>query len=350
MRIGHGFPLGILCFAATTLAFASTGGETAARAPWLTEEPYEIRQDDSGLKPVVRVADRIEAQLAKLAGGGADVGFGRDETRFGSGESGQPIPAMLVSAITPVRGEFAVIPLDQFKKASGTVRVCWFELVWPTPGAFRSAAGMGWALRRAPTRDCRALQPDKTNWEQASAAVQRTVTLRRGNASIVSLLNDSEATNPVDLRAALWLALRPGEKLIRITPVPSLYKQQAFAWTSTGRTLLAMPERDGPFDVCVIEAPRWAELMKRNSLVGLELERTCYPLFQEVGVARSQRLDAEFRKHPPTTSPVPTPAFAASIGRFSARTAAPDRRTPSFRLRCRWDRGKTSSLVHRVRP
>lgn len=272
------------------LAFSTGCNAADPPAPRLTTEKYEVRPNESVLVSAGRVADRIERMLARQLGGNEAIAFRRDQI----GDRGD---RLLVAAVTPLRGVFAIIPLDLIVAEKGTVSVCQFELVWPKPNAERSSAGLLWATRQWPDANCRSLQPDDNIWEQHSAGIRRQVAVRRDNATIVSLADSVHPNFPADLRAAMQEALRPDERLDRVAPLPSMHDMRAFGWTSNGRTLLAIPARYSP-DVCVVEASPWADVVKKGSLIAFELERTCQPLFDEVNEARSRRFEKMIEKQP----------------------------------------------------
>ena len=283
------------CFGAALLF--STGCNAAdPPAPRLIAEKYEVRSNESALVSAGHVADQIERMFAIQLGGSEVIGFQRDQI----GAQGD---RLLVAAVTPFRGIFAIIPIDLIANGSGTVSVCQFELVWPDPSAERSSAGLQWATRQWPDDKCQSLQRDDSSWEQLSAGIQRKVALRRGAAAIVSLPDSVDLNFPPDLRAALQATLRPGERLDRVAPLPSMLDMRAFGWTSNGRTLLAIPDRNSS-DVCVVEASPWADVVKRGSLTALKLERTCQPMFDEVSEARRKRLEKMIEKQPIQITPV----------------------------------------------
>ena len=275
----------------------STGCNAAdPSAPRLISEKYEVRPNESVLASAGRVADKIERMFAVQLGGSEAIAFGRDQIGF-KGDR------LLVAAVTPFRGVFAIIPLDLIANESGTVSVCQFELIWPAPNAERSSAGLLWTIRQWPDDKCQSLQRGDRSWEYLSAGIQRKVAVRRGGAAIVSLADSVEIDFPPDLRAAMQKALRTGERLDRVAPLPSMQDMRAFGWTSKGRALLAIPARYYS-DVCVVEAPPWANVVKRGSLITLELEETCRPLFDEVSEARIMRFEKMIKKQPIQSTPL----------------------------------------------
>lgn len=280
----------------TALVF-STGCKAAdPPAPRFLTEKYEVRQNESVLVSAGRVADQIERMFALRLGDGEAIAFQRDQI----GVQGD---RLLVAAVTPFRGVFAIIPLDRITDGSGKVPICQFELVWSDPNAERSSAGLLWATRQWPDDKCKSFKRDDTNWEQLSAGIQRTVALRRGGVAIVSLADSLQIDFPPDLRAAMQAALRPGERLVRIAPLPSMHDMRAFGWTSNSRTLLAIPDHNSS-DVCVVEASPWADVVKRGSSIALKLERTCQPMLDEVNKARRERFEKMIKKQPIQITPL----------------------------------------------
>ena len=158
-------------------------------------------------------------------------------------------------------------------------------------------------MRSFPDPDCRTVEHGPTDWERKSAAVRRTVTARRARTTIVSAEDNADLGFPSDLRAAMQTALRPGEHMERIAPLPRVYEPRAVGWTSSGRVLLAIPG-DGFFDVCVVEATGWIELVIPHSPVVQELVRSCYPLFSDVREARMKRMEKSLQQHPITIKQV----------------------------------------------
>lgn len=261
----------------------------------LVAEEYEVRPNESVLASASRVADKIERTFAVELGASEPIAFQRDQI----GVQGN---RLLVAAVTPIRGIFAIIPLNLIANGSGTVPVCYFGLVWPKPNAERSSAGLLWATRQWPDDKCRSFKRDDSSWELLSAGVQRQVAVRRGRAAIVSLADSAEPNFPQDLRAAMQTALRRGERLDRVAPLPSMLDMRAYGWTSNGRTLLAIPAKYYS-DVCVVEASPWTDVVKKGSLVAMELERICQPLFDEIEEARSERVRKLIKQQPIQNAP-----------------------------------------------
>ena len=162
---------------------------------------------------------------------------------------------------------------------------------------------MPWVLRSFPDPECSINEQGPTDWEHRSAAVRRTVTAQRAGTTIVSVEDSANLGFPSDLRAAMQTALRPGESLERVAPLPRVYDPRAVGWTSSGRVLLAIPS-DGFFDVCVVEATGWSDVAIPHSPVAQELVRSCYPLSAEVKAARMKRLEKSLKQHPITMKPV----------------------------------------------
>lgn len=273
-------------------ALAVTSGCKAAdpSAPFVKQEKIDVRANESVLATASRMAERLEPQLSKEVGGSEAVVFARDQI----GMDGE---GLLVGAISLARGAFAIIPLNRIQRGIQKIPVCRFRYDWPSADAPRSAAGLTWALRQMPSEECRTLPSDDLRWEKASSFVQRQIALKRGSAAIVTVAENAKAdfpTNfrtvnfPPDLRAAMRAVLSPGERLVRIAPLPSMVEMRAFGWTSKGRTLLALPDRNTS-NVCVVEAPLWADFAKRRSEVVQMLDQSCQPLFAEINEAKSKR-------------------------------------------------------------
>lgn len=281
---------------AALMVLSLAGCEASAQPPRLTSEKLEILAGESPLQAAGRLARQLQPQLAKQVNESETIAFGVDQI----GPNGD---RLMVAALTPERGAFAIISLDESPRADGNVPVCWFELVWPEADAERSAAGMPWAMRSFPDPGCRTVDHGPTDWERKSAAVRRTVTAQRARTTIVSADENSDLGFPSDLRAAMQTALRPGERIERIAPLPRVYDPRAVGWTSSGRVLLAIPG-DGFFDVCVVESTGWTDLAIARSPVAQELVRSCYPLFAEVNEARMKRMEKSLQQHPIKIKPV----------------------------------------------
>ena len=282
--------------AAALLLSGTACAASPQQAPQLTNEKFEVRAGESPLQVAVRLAEQLRPQLAKEVSGSGTIAFGHDQIGL-QGER------LIVAAVSPTRGAFALIPLDGLQSASSTVPVCRFELAWPDARAELSAGGLQWALRSLPDTECRTVELGSADWERKSAAVARTVTAQRAGTTIVSVQDKVELPFPPDLRAALQTALRPGERLERVAPLPRFYDPRAVGWTSSGRVLLAVPD-DNPFDVCVVEAADWSDLVSPASATAQELVRRCDPLLAEVRAAWMKRMEQSLKKHPITSKPV----------------------------------------------
>lgn len=281
---------------AALLLWGTACAAAPEQAPRLTSETFDARAGESPLQVAGRLAERLRPQLAKQVGGSETIAFGRDQI----GPRGE---RLIVSATTPKGGAFAVIPLDALQGLSGRVPVCRFELVWPDANAERSAGGLQWALRSLPDQGCRTAQQGSTDWERKSAAIRRAVTAQRAGITIVSIDDSAAVDFPPDLRAAMQAALRQGERLERVAPLPRFYDASAVGWTSRGRVLLAVPDNN-PSNVCVMEATGWSDLARHGSLVTQTLARSCDPLLSEVKAAWRKRIEQSLKQHPITYSPV----------------------------------------------
>lgn len=286
----------VRCLPAALLLWGTACSAAAEQAPRLTSETFNVRAGESSLQAARRLAERLRPQLARQVGGSETIAFGSDQI----GPQGE---RLIITATTPKGGAFAVISLEALRGATGTVPVCRFELVWPDPNAERSAAGLQWALRSLPDAGCRTAQQGSTDWERKSAAFRRTVTAQRAGITIVSIDQGANLSFPPDLRAAMQAALRQGERLERVAPLPQFHDARAVGWTSKGRVLLAVPD-NSPHNVCVVEATGWSNLARQASPVTQTLARSCHPLLSEVKAAWSKRMEQSLKQHPITISPV----------------------------------------------
>lgn len=254
-------------------------------APRLTNVQFDVSRTESPLDSAARIADQLRPQLARQLGGNEPIVFGR---QLLGGELGARVMA---AAVTPTGGAFAIIPVEPFAQGKGTVPVCWFEIRWPAPNAAQSAAGLYWAIRLWPDKECKTLKPYVTTWERDSAEAGHRVTLRRGNAIIVTEGKHLNTYFPPDLRAVMRAALRPGEELVRIAPLPVIGDTKAFGWTSRGRTLFAVGYASR--NACVADAPSWADVSKTKSTALAGAERACEALLDEAHKADMEELEAD---------------------------------------------------------
>ncbi|MBC2650818.1 hypothetical protein [Novosphingobium aerophilum] len=266
-------------------------------APELTIVPFSAVPAESPLTSGFRMGKQLFPQLSKRLGD-------REPTLFSIQllESYQG-SRILVAAVDPTGGAFALVPLDPIARGKSPVPVCWFSIRWPGPDAAQSVAGLSWTDPWWPDRECKVRPQSENTWQKDSDAAGHKVTRRLGKAIIVTTGKHTDTRFPPDLRAALRLAMQPGERLTRIVPLPETRDDKAIGWTSSGRTLFAVGfgGQRSSAHMCVISAPAWSDIVRTDQAVLQSPEQECDAALKEAEAADLKALLAS----PPRIEVVP---------------------------------------------